>query len=234
MNSGVGPNTKILTDKGYEVIKELEHKDVNVWNNNNFSKTIVKNTGENQKLLTVTLSNGSVIDCINDQNFYIYSGVYWLQTEVKAKDLVPGNQLIPFALPPQKYSKNFFGTYFDSDQPSVLIVKKFLEHKKDAKLHDIMLHLQTHGYYSSVFKHVPGMNLDKDFLSIFDTTYLKYENGIVIIWANHQRYEIRINHRYHPNIYVVSVVDKGIVSDTYSFTSPTHKGMFEGILLGTD
>ena len=62
-NLCVAPETYILTDKGQIQISQLDGKEVNVWNGNKWSKTTVQKTGEQQKLITVHLSNGAQITC---------------------------------------------------------------------------------------------------------------------------------------------------------------------------
>ena len=54
-NLCVAPETYILTDKGQIQIHKLEDQEVNVWNGEKWSKTVVRKTGENQKLLKVTI-----------------------------------------------------------------------------------------------------------------------------------------------------------------------------------
>ena len=70
-NLCVAPETYILTDKGQYPISELVNKEVNVWNGNAWSATTVKKTGENQKLITVHLSNGSQLTCTPYHKFII-------------------------------------------------------------------------------------------------------------------------------------------------------------------
>ena len=66
--------TMILTSKGYFPIKDLENKEVEVWNGKEWSETIVKKTGENQKVISVFLSNGIELKCTPYHKFYIETG----------------------------------------------------------------------------------------------------------------------------------------------------------------
>jgi ribonucleotide reductase alpha subunit len=52
-NLCVAPETLIMTDKGHLPIASLVNETVNVWNGNKWSKTVVKQTGTNQKLINV-------------------------------------------------------------------------------------------------------------------------------------------------------------------------------------
>ena len=54
-NLCVAPETMILTDKGYEMIGELEDQDVVVWNGKEWSETTVRKTGVNQELFDVVV-----------------------------------------------------------------------------------------------------------------------------------------------------------------------------------
>jgi ribonucleoside-diphosphate reductase subunit M2 len=65
--------TKILTDKGYFMIKDLENKNINVWNGEEFTDVEVKYT-ENQDIYKVVLSNGMELDCTSGHKWLIQKG----------------------------------------------------------------------------------------------------------------------------------------------------------------
>src|SRR5579872_5927140 len=48
-NLCVSPDTMVLTDKGYFAIQLLQNDSVNVWNGREWSETIVRKTGIQQK-----------------------------------------------------------------------------------------------------------------------------------------------------------------------------------------
>ena len=73
-NLCVAPETYVLTDKGQIPIVELSGKEVKVWNGDTWSKTTVLKTGEQQKLITVYLSNGAQITCTPYHKFIVRSG----------------------------------------------------------------------------------------------------------------------------------------------------------------
>ena len=58
-NLCVAPETLVLTDKGHLPIQSLVGTRTNVWNGEEFSEVEVVKTGENQRLLKVTLDDGS-------------------------------------------------------------------------------------------------------------------------------------------------------------------------------
>ena len=155
-NLCVAPETKILTSGGQEEISKLEGQTVNVWNGEQFSKTTIKKTGENQKLVTVTLDNGATIDATEYHKWYVQRGYPGgrgknkdVVEELRTEELVPGDKLIKFDLPvlssngrqlPAEYTNGFFtadGTYggVNKDQPKVYLYgeKKYLVPHLDIK-----------------------------------------------------------------------------------------------------
>ena len=100
-------NTKIMTDKGYFNIDELENRFVNVWNGKQFSNVQVKYTG-NQSIYKVTLSNGMELDCTDGHKWLIRTGNQkhperCLQEKIETKNLKKGFILSDYELPVIKY-----------------------------------------------------------------------------------------------------------------------------------
>ena len=103
-NLCVAPETLILTDEGYETIKDLAGKEVNVWNGIEFSNVSVHKTGENQELITVVFSDGTDLTCTKYHKFYIQekyiSGIkkdiinHKNVKLVEAQDLIKGMKII--------------------------------------------------------------------------------------------------------------------------------------------
>jgi ribonucleotide reductase alpha subunit len=95
-NLCVAPETELLTSKGYIPIQQLEDKEVDVWNGEEWSRSTVRKTGTNQSVLTIEFSNGKSIDCTPYHKFYVrYRGK---DAELEAQDLEQGD-LIQFTLP---------------------------------------------------------------------------------------------------------------------------------------
>jgi ribonucleotide reductase beta subunit family protein with ferritin-like domain len=69
----VSGKTKILTDKGYFNIEDLENTKVNVWNGGEFSNVEIKYTG-NAPLYKVKLSNGMDLDCTDGHKWLMRTG----------------------------------------------------------------------------------------------------------------------------------------------------------------
>jgi ribonucleoside-diphosphate reductase alpha chain len=111
-NLCVAPETMILTSKGYYPISKLENQEVEVWNGQEFSKTIVRKTNTNQELLKVTLSNGSVLECTPYHKFYVVTGKrpseYPKTIKVEARDLKTNMKLLKSDFPIIKKGSNDF------------------------------------------------------------------------------------------------------------------------------
>lgn len=163
-NLCVAPETLILTKTGYHPIHELCDQEVEVWNGDKWSKTIVRKTGENQKLVDVNLSNGATITCTPYHKFLIHEG-YTDRRSIKdsirvdAQDLQEGMKLKKFTAPildgedvfPRAYTHGFFcgdGTYSNGRPVCSLYGEKknlvpFLEIKSMTGIEDASGRLNT-------------------------------------------------------------------------------------------
>jgi ribonucleoside-diphosphate reductase alpha chain len=130
-NLCVAPETMILTQNGYYEIKTLNEQNVKVWNGHEFSDVIIKQTGTNQKLITIKFTNGTSIRCTEYHKFYIETGTRPADKSVvkiiEAKDLKLNMNIIRYNLPilntttetmEHPYTHGLFcaeGTYSKSD-----------------------------------------------------------------------------------------------------------------------
>lgn len=96
-NLCVAGDTMILTQTGEYPIQSLVDKVVSVWNGTEWSAVQVHKTGERQKLIKVTFSNGNSIRCTEYHRFWIASGN---NNVVKhAHELLIGDKVEDFVLP---------------------------------------------------------------------------------------------------------------------------------------
>ena len=109
--------TKILTDNGYYMIKDLENKNVNVWNGEEFSSVEVKYTGD-QEIYKVVLSNGMELDSSPGHKWLIQKGnskhpERCLCEEVETTDLKPGDIIERYVTPLIEFtdSNDFLNPY---------------------------------------------------------------------------------------------------------------------------
>ena len=101
-NLCVAPETRVLTDNGYKTISDLENKEVNIFNGEEFSNVVVKQTGSNQKLLTVRTSRGQKLRCTPYHKFYVYENTKTRTKKeiiIEARNLKEGMCLINHDLP---------------------------------------------------------------------------------------------------------------------------------------
>ncbi len=155
-NLCVSGDTKILTTEGHIEIKNLVDKEVSVWNGLEWSKTTVRKTGENQELVSVTLSNGETIKCTPYHKFPIVEGYQHTKynfakqkfTMIEAKNLVKNMKLAKYLLPNNinvssnydlkyPYTEGMFtgdGTYENKEKTTAKIT---LYHDK-IKLYDLL------------------------------------------------------------------------------------------------
>lgn len=115
-NLCVHGDTKILTNLGYIAISDLMDKTVDVWNGQEFSKTIVRKTGIDQELMTVITDSGQELKCTPYHKFYVKDSYSSNVREVRANDLSVGDKLIKYDLPliegvsklPNAYANGFY------------------------------------------------------------------------------------------------------------------------------
>lgn len=105
-NLCVDGDTEIITNEGYVKIRDLENKNVDIWNGFEFSNVLVKKTGQNMKMHKIEFTNGEELICTPYHRFYIKDG-----GDVKADDLVLGMELIDFNFPILEKKDNFEDAY---------------------------------------------------------------------------------------------------------------------------
>lgn len=101
-------DTPLLTKNGYKNLIDLVGKDVEVWNGSEWSNVQPKITGENQEMLKITLSNGSILKCTKYHNWPIWNGFSrgGYELMVEAKKLNVGDKISKFKLPLIEFDKN--------------------------------------------------------------------------------------------------------------------------------
>jgi hypothetical protein len=94
-NLCVAPETLLLTNKGYLPIGTLEDQSVTIWNGWEWSDTVVRKTGIDQKLINIKFQDdkGNIhnIECTEYHKFFIQSRNDVI--EVRANDLIVGQYI---------------------------------------------------------------------------------------------------------------------------------------------
>jgi len=206
-NLCVHGDTKILTNKGYIKIEELKNTKVILWNGEEWSETIVKQTGINQDLIRIKFSNGAYIDCTKEHKFFIYDNNNIIK--INACELNIGNEIIKLNLP--LLNKDNISVYLNQKQIDEIIIR--IENINDLLEKRLLLH--TLGIDSQIINNELVLNNDN---------LNKLRN--INIKLNFKEYNI-------DNIYVVSIEDSYKNVNTYCFTEPLkNMGVFNGILCG--
>lgn len=87
-------DTEVLTSQGYKRLDSLVGNKVTVWNGVEWSEVEPKITAENQKIIDIEFSNGSILSCTPYHGFFLKDG-----SRVEAKDLSEGDKLQKFMFP---------------------------------------------------------------------------------------------------------------------------------------
>jgi ribonucleotide reductase alpha subunit len=102
-------DTMLLTDKGHLPIQTLEDKKVNVWNGEEFSEVVVKQTNDAAELLTIEFSDGCELTCTKYHKFYIQSNP---SIEIiEAQNLKPNMKIINCEFPVIDNKKELISAY---------------------------------------------------------------------------------------------------------------------------
>ena len=253
----VSGDTKILTNNGYCEIKELVGKNIQVWNGEKFSDTIVQFTGKSV-LYNVKLSNGMELKCTPDHKWFITE--YNKTTIVKTKDLIINSKICNFNYPVINNGRNFdekiklFEDYFDTigyifmnDNGECAVIIEFdqLDWCKN-----IQLILTTLGVYSYIYETEKFYSMNKNFYDKNEKKQQKQQKLTgYLIYIQYQfiQHMISIGLKIKKNIVqitnstndilpiYISSIEKNDTDlyDTYCFNeSEKHAGIFNGILTG--
>lgn len=98
LNLCVAGDTRVMTrEYGYVEIESIVDEQVHVWNGEEWSKTKIVKTAENQDLLRVDLSNGVSLQCTPQHRFFVQEGASVI--EKRAHELKLGDDLEKWRLP---------------------------------------------------------------------------------------------------------------------------------------
>jgi len=100
-NLCVAPETAVLTNEGNKPIISLAGKPTTIWNGFEWSTVIPQQTGENQRLLKVTFSDGNFVDCTEYHKWPIVdTGSRNKRVSFKrTHELHPGDELVRWNAP---------------------------------------------------------------------------------------------------------------------------------------
>ena len=120
-------NTELLTKEGYKEIHSLENQEIEIWNGVQFSKSFVKKTGLNQKIIKLQFSNGRNIECTEYHKFFIKDDEN-NKIIKEAKNLNIDDEITPFELP----QKHFMDSNIKWTERINNIINRFGVFKRDS------------------------------------------------------------------------------------------------------
>ena len=225
-------NTELLTKEGYKEIHSLENQEIEIWNGVQFSKSFVKKTGLNQKIIKLQFSNGRNIECTEYHKFFIKDDEN-NKIIKEAKNLNIDDEITPFELP----QKHFMDSNIKWTERINNIINRFGVFKRDSfylelnenNLLKIMNDLNCIGIHGKIDINNKNISFNHQELSILkDMSNNKelYKGFDFILEKN------KDNTKIEP-ITIINILDENKIEDTYCFNEPQeHAGIFNGILAG--
>jgi ribonucleotide reductase alpha subunit len=252
-NLCVAPDTMILTSDGYFPIGALRDKNIRVWNGHDFSETVVRQTGKQQKLVRIAFSNGMEIRCTPYHKFYLKDAHSFVARDpVDAKDLLVGDVLINYQLPTIKTSVPSLEQF--EDTTDYIPINRSLDIKlawlsgclnvvgcvennsikatfpdKEFATH-VFYMLQTMGVH-------PSLQTDETNTHHYDLWIpgkgVRHLCSLGFSSTKLELSDIQEEEERNTEIHVVQIDDLNETDDTYCFNEPhRHMGIFNGIITG--
>lgn len=216
-NLCVHGDTPILTDTGYQVIKNLTDQKVKVWNGMEWSQSLVAKTNTNQELVRVTLTDGSYLDCTKYHKFIIRKNNQWVETPVsdlQIGDISKRAESFPIVL--GDLFKNVIALTSKLDKEAGCA--QVTSNNKD-ELYQLKLLANTVGCNPFLTYSCRGYHLR------FNSTEYNMLNDNFSIGKTYT------NVIYQPELKIESIIAIDGLHDTYCFNEPNrHMGIFNGML----
>jgi ribonucleotide reductase alpha subunit len=241
-NLCVSGSTPILTFDGYIPIKQLDGLFATVWNGQMWSEALVRQTGQNQELYRVSMSDGSFLDCTAEHTFYIRDddGQFVAREAISLSEGDVSEQVshyplmgtlgvcsaaAPSSVPFMQSSYQRFAwlsTRLDLEAIRCLQITS----KDIGWLRDIKLMMHTLGTDPFITQSSKGFHLrfsNRD--ALFIAKEMTIPSSIGCLWKG--------TNVYKPLLTVVSVEKLEGTHDTFCFNEPKlHRGVFNGVYTG--
>jgi ribonucleotide reductase alpha subunit len=256
-NLCVSGDTMILTKNGYFPIKSLEKQNIEVWNGKEWSKTVAKKTGENQKLLKVKFTNGLELKCTEYHKFYIENGTFEKSVPVivEAKDLKKDMRIITFETDVVNDNDNHLKyAYTDGLHCTENNYYVPINNSIDSKIRWLEGYFDGNGCINEndgIQFSSDNLNFIREIIYLLQTLGITTQiktleksyidsiglNKLINMGFKPKRLDVsnsRLPH-HKTNMYtkIEDVIDEDIYEDTYCFNEPLeHKGIFNGIITG--
>ena len=237
-NLCVAPETMILTrEYGNCPISSVVNQGIHVWNGEEWSFVVPRQTSENAELIKIECSNGSMLECTKEHVFYVEENQGTIR-KLSAIELQPGMKLIPFKLPYVSEKK------LTADQKKWIldILQKcsiFMDSVKNEKVY-------IHSDYAGLQKvriFLMGYGILSRLRVVNGATYLHFSAeallhcevrlGFSLFGYSEKEYYDLSTPAELLSIEVEHVTQTGRQSPTYCFTEiKRNRGVFNGLLTG--
>jgi len=217
-------------------IKKFKHlkntRKWELWNGKIFSKSIVKKTGLNQKIIKIEFSNGRAIECTEYHHFFIKDNNN-NQIKVEAKNLKIQDEIISFKFPERHLMNNNIQIINNMNdilnKYGLFKNNNFYLESDNNNLYDILNILNCIGIYGKINIHNKNITFNyQELIILKDICHNKeLHKGFDLTLEKNKE-----NTQIEP-ITIVSIKDEDKIEDTYCFHEPEeHVGIFNGILAG--
>lgn len=240
-NLCVSGDTYVMTRKGQFPIATLLGQYIDVWNGREWSNVLICQTGINQELVRVQLSNGSHLDCTLHHRFFLEDG-----REVQTKHLSVGDILLDYHLPDHidpadEVTSDDVLPLNDTSDAIIAWFSQYVDNNATYDIDNMSFHAldEDKSFLLRIRLMLHNIGVDSEIRSVNDkwqlyidhvSTYALYEKGL------HSRHFTELptiipsqRHR----VFVTNIQTLENHGTTYCFTEPIrHMGMFNGILTG--
>ena len=230
-NLCVAGDTRLLTPDGILPIHTLRDKSVTVWNGDAFAPVIVRQTGKDVELRSISFSNGMVLSCTAYHKFYLAGE----KNPRDASELVVGDRIASYHLPSM-----------DLETVIPSIIRQSMDWIVDRAIHvdqyvmvyspdresivDLFLALQWCGIASRILHQTYRREYELR-ISREKWSFIQAVSSGNNLLSDFQ--EMKWTGDKVEDVWISGIRSLPIPGDTYCFTEPlSGKGLFEGICTG--
>ena len=216
-NLCVAPETIITTKEGQGQIKDYVNTSVEIWNGEEWSEVTVVKTGENQKLIKVTVDSTQSLECTEYHKWYVE--IDSTIVEKRTCDLVVGDKLIEFKLPYTQYTSTQQTIVSIVDEGRIDDTYCFTEHKRNMGMFNGILTGQCveTGFSSKGYDNMAQLYSDKFVFSEDGLGEQEPEIGLCSLAAINVANVRDDDHYAKATYYALKMVDKCIHLTNYPF-----------------
>lgn len=228
-NLCVSYETRIMTRNGISAIGKLKDEWVDIWNGQDYRRVQVRQTGTNRALWRISVSNGAVLECTPEHQFYVIRDektVKIAASELRVDDLIAPYRLpdYPAYIPPKiELSIRWI------IQKGIIFNDSLFVYSEDKdSLYELMFHLEWCGIRGNI---TDGNHQYPYKLVIDKTRFWNIQKKINYL-IDHQQMVDDASELIN-DLRIANIDTTEHFGDTFCFTEPVSgKGWFSGICTG--